>query len=112
MKTEERDITKKIGFLLKERRQQMKISQQKIAAFLGVSFQQVQKYESGVNRLSAAKLAMLCEPLKISINYFYNESFLKETKLPPAEDKLISIYNSLDKKDKKLLMQTIQLLVK
>jgi transcriptional regulator with XRE-family HTH domain len=59
---------KAIGKRLKQLRQRSKVSQTVLGKHLGVSFQQVQKYESGTNRVSAASLAKLADfldtPLK------------------------------------------------
>lgn len=56
-----------LGKRLREIRIEMKLSQKDIGNILDVSFQQVQKYESGQNRLSCASAAVLCEELGINI---------------------------------------------
>jgi transcriptional regulator with XRE-family HTH domain len=56
-----------IGARMRDRRVQLKISQTALAKTLGVSFQQVQKYESGANRLSAARLFEICEALQVPL---------------------------------------------
>lgn len=45
--------------------------QKELAKQLGISFQQVQKYESGANRISASKLWQLCDVLDVSPGYFF-----------------------------------------
>lgn len=47
------------------------ISQEKLAMLIGLSFQQVQKYENGQNRVSAIGLAAIAAALKVSIDSFY-----------------------------------------
>jgi transcriptional regulator with XRE-family HTH domain len=56
-----------IGARMRDRRVQLKISQTALGKTLGVSFQQVQKYESGSNRLSAVRLFEICEALQVPL---------------------------------------------
>ncbi len=50
------------------------IKQRELADILGVSFQQVQKYETGANRVSAIKLWKITNILNVPVNYFYPDS--------------------------------------
>jgi len=50
-------VDRKIGALLRERRQRLGMSQKCLAKLLGVTFQQVQKYENGTNRITLARAA-------------------------------------------------------
>jgi transcriptional regulator with XRE-family HTH domain len=72
------------GEKLKARRRTMmpKLSQDGLAQALGVSFQQVQKYEQGKNRLSAAMMVQIAAALKVDVQYFFEElpSGAKNTK--------------------------------
>ncbi|MEP5155621.1 helix-turn-helix domain-containing protein [Planktotalea sp.] len=65
------DIDKLIGARIKGRRIALKISQTTLAEAIGVRFQQVQKYESGANRVSASRLLMIAETLGVPISYFF-----------------------------------------
>lgn len=60
-----------IGARVKSRRIALKISQTKLADAVGVRFQQIQKYESGANRVSASRLLMIAETLNVPIAYFF-----------------------------------------
>lgn len=60
-----------IGARVKARRIALKISQTTLAEAIGVRFQQVQKYESGANRVSASRLLMIAETLGVPISYFF-----------------------------------------
>lgn len=60
-----------IGARIKGRRIALKISQTTLAEAIGVRFQQVQKYESGANRVSASRLLMIAETLGVPISYFF-----------------------------------------
>jgi transcriptional regulator with XRE-family HTH domain len=56
-----------IGARMREGRFALGLSQEALGEKLGVSFQQIQKYESGVNRVSAARLFDICEALDVSL---------------------------------------------
>ena len=56
-----------IGERIRELRTKRGVSQEALGAALGVAFQQIQKYESGVNRISAGRLWLLCRELKVPI---------------------------------------------
>ncbi|WP_051003000.1 helix-turn-helix domain-containing protein [Bradyrhizobium elkanii] len=62
-----------IGQRLRTRRMELKISQSELGDALGVSFQQVQKYEKGVNRVGAARLAEIAEVLDTNVDYFIGD---------------------------------------
>jgi transcriptional regulator with XRE-family HTH domain len=53
------------------RRVELMISQAELAAKLGVSFQQIQKYEKGANRVGAARLSQIAETLGVPVSFFY-----------------------------------------
>ena len=72
-------IDKHVGQRLRDRRRTLDLSQQDIAHTLGISYQQVQKYECGLNRVSAGRLFMLGHIMRVPVSYFYEG-------LPPAED--------------------------
>ena len=60
-----------VGARLRLRRTMLRISQEKLAAALGLTFQQVQKYERAANRISASRLYQLCRILGVRIGFFY-----------------------------------------
>jgi transcriptional regulator with XRE-family HTH domain len=61
-----------IGARMREGRQAIGISQEAdLAETLGVSFQQIQKYEKGVNRVSAARLFAICGALNVSLSSMF-----------------------------------------
>lgn len=60
-----------VGQKLRMRRKLLDLTQQKVADAVGVTFQQVQKYERGVNRISASRLAEFADALKVPITYFF-----------------------------------------
>ena len=60
-----------VGTRIRMRRKLLGISQERLADDLGLTFQQVQKYERGANRVSASKLYEIARSLKTSIAYFF-----------------------------------------
>ena len=60
-----------VGLQVRLRRKALKISQEKLAEALGLTFQQVQKYERAANRVSASKLWEMARALSTNIGYFY-----------------------------------------
>ena len=50
----------------------LNMSQSEIANALGLTFQQVQKYESGVNRVSASRLQQICLILQVPVSFFFD----------------------------------------
>lgn len=64
-------IDKHVGRRIRWRRRELKLSQEKLGEMLGLTFQQVQKYEKGVNRISAGRLFEVGKVLDVGINYFY-----------------------------------------
>lgn len=66
------DIDVHVGQRMRQRRLLLGISQQQLAAALGLTFQQVQKYERGTNRVSASRLFQLARVLDVPIMWFYD----------------------------------------
>ncbi|MES2860893.1 MAG: helix-turn-helix transcriptional regulator [Pseudomonadota bacterium] len=66
------DIDLHLGRRLRRRRRLLGLTQQQLAIQVGIRFQQIQKYECGANRISAARLWQLSEALETPISYFYD----------------------------------------
>ena len=64
-------IDKHIGSRVRVRRIMLGMSQEKLADALGLTFQQVQKYEKGVNRIGASRLLHIAGILDVSIDFFF-----------------------------------------
>ena len=75
------EIDLHLGKRLRRRRRLLGLTQQQLADAVGVRFQQIQKYECGANRISAARLWKLAEALEVQVGYFYDGL----TMGPPAE---------------------------
>jgi transcriptional regulator with XRE-family HTH domain len=60
-----------VGARLKSKRIARGLSQAALGTAIGVSFQQVQKYEAGINRLTVGKLLKLTQLLRVPMSYFF-----------------------------------------
>jgi transcriptional regulator with XRE-family HTH domain len=69
---EANSIDAHVGSRVRLRRQLMKMSQEKLGDELGVTFQQVQKYERGANRIGASRLFSLANVLDVPVNFFFD----------------------------------------
>jgi transcriptional regulator with XRE-family HTH domain len=65
-----------VGRRLRLLRLERKLSQQRVADGLGITFQQVQKYENGTNRISAGRLARLSEIFGVPISHLFGKQDL------------------------------------
>ncbi|WP_342740016.1 helix-turn-helix transcriptional regulator [Bradyrhizobium sp. B117] len=61
-----------LGKRIRLRRVEQRISQTELGDKLGVSFQQVQKYEKGINRVGAARLQQIANALDVPVTFFYD----------------------------------------
>ena len=64
-------VDRVVGQRVRARRMELGMSQSTLASGLGVSFQQVQKYESGKNRISSGRLWQIAQTLQVQVNYFF-----------------------------------------
>ncbi|RMH46034.1 MAG: XRE family transcriptional regulator [Alphaproteobacteria bacterium] len=62
-----------VGRRLKMRRMMIGMSQEKLGNELGLTFQQIQKYEKGVNRIGASRLYDIARALGVSVQYFFED---------------------------------------
>ena len=68
-----RPIDVHVGSRIRLRRTLLDMSQERLGEALGLTFQQVQKYESGVNRVSASRLFDLSRVLEVPIGFFFDD---------------------------------------
>lgn len=61
-----------VGRRVRELRKALRLSQQDLARHLDLTFQQVQKYERGLNRISASKLYEIAQVLRVPVAYFFD----------------------------------------
>jgi transcriptional regulator with XRE-family HTH domain len=70
---EGRSIDRHVGARIRLRRKLLGKSQEQLADALGLTFQQVQKYERGANRVSASKLFGISRCLEVEVGYFFEQ---------------------------------------
>src|SRR5690349_18849699 len=74
-----------VGSRIRIRRLLVGMNQETLAKALGLTFQQVQKYEGGANRVSASRLSQIAEVLGVPIAYFFNDIDLAAGGPDPGE---------------------------
>jgi transcriptional regulator with XRE-family HTH domain len=79
------EIDRHLGKRLRQRRRLLGQTQQQIAEAVGVRFQQIQKYECGANRISAARLWLLAKALEAPVGSFF-EGIGDDVEAPNEED--------------------------
>lgn len=81
-------IDVKVGHKIKMRRRLLRITQTSLAAALGVTFQQIQKYEKGMNRVSASRLQKIADTLDVPVWYFFPDHGKEAVASSIADDEL------------------------
>src|SRR6201999_4460895 len=70
-----------VGSRLRTRRVALKMSQGKLGAAIGVSYQQIQKFETGINRVGAGRLEAMAHALDVPVSFFFDDA----TRAPTTE---------------------------
>ena len=65
------EVDHHVGRRIRERRKALGMSQETLADALGISYQQAQKYEVGINRVAASRLWNIAKALEVDIGYFF-----------------------------------------
>ncbi len=87
------DIDLHLGKRLRRRRRLLGLTQQQLALAVGIRFQQIQKYECGANRISAARLFQLSKALETPINYFYDGLTDEKTEVAAVNNEGIEVFS-------------------
>src|SRR4051812_39387561 len=79
-----------VGKRVRSRRLECRLSQTELADKIGVTFQQVQKYEKGVNRIGAGRLQRIGEALNVPITFFFDGGNVEgpKTNVPAGQDSI------------------------
>ena len=80
-----RPIDQHVGERIRLLRTERGLTQEQLAAALEVSYQQVQKYETGANRISAGRIYEIARKLGVDIGYFFDGLAGGESATPPLE---------------------------
>ncbi len=115
-----RKENKKIPQLIKELRRARNISQMKLAEMVGVSYQQIQKYEKGLNRISVERLKQISSALDIPISIFFqpektvvSEAMVTYGKMTDDEQLLMQLFRKIkSKKTKNAILEILKILTK
>jgi len=88
-----------VGRRLRARRLEQELSQTELGEQIGVTFQQLQKYEKGVNRIGAGRLQRAAEVLRVPITFFFDDAApvrkrLSES-LPPTAFEFLKTSNAM-----------------
>lgn len=83
-----------VGARLRLRRTLLGLSQEKLGEAVGITFQQLQKYERGSNRISASRLYTLSQVLGVPVSFFFDDLYL-----PEHEGENVSIINDFQSKE-------------
>jgi len=77
-------IDRHVGLCIRMRRKELGVSQERLAEAIGLTFQQIQKYERAANRVSASKLWEMAQVLDAPVGYFYEGLDEPAEQAPPA----------------------------
>lgn len=91
--------TKEVGRRIRQFRQDAGLSQEALAELVGVSFQQVQKYESGHTTLNILKLQLIADALKVQVSDFFGTPLIQHVRLSGEEDQLLQAFRSVKNAD-------------
>ncbi len=78
MGAEAKHFDRHIGARIRLRRLLIRMSQETLGQKIGVTFQQVQKYENGLNRVSASRLGLVAATLGVEVGYFFDSMELDQ----------------------------------
>jgi transcriptional regulator with XRE-family HTH domain len=102
-------IDRKLGQRVRSRRLEIGMSQERLAELLGVTFQQVQKYEKGVNRIAASRLYDIASALQQPVSRFFEglsqgraagvaegkQDYIDDALATPEGSQLMSVFASI-----------------
>lgn len=93
--------SREIGEKIKKRRKELGISQEKLAEILGVTYQQVQRYEKGLNKLNVENIQFVADALSMPVSCFFEpeRAFTLPERtspyMPAEEDRLLKDFRKI-----------------
>ena len=102
--------SREIGETIKRRRMELGISQERLAEVLDVSYQQVQRYENGKNKLNVENIQMIADALSVPATSFFTSDYPQiaaepSTPYASSEEKtLIKYFRTISSKSEKQLV--------
>lgn len=91
-----------VGGRVRFRRMMLGVSQEKLGEKLGLTFQQIQKYEKGANRIGASRLYRIAQVLGVSVDFFFQDlpdevsDSAAEGRLDPGSDPVMGFLGSVE----------------
>ena len=116
-------LDRRIGQRVRARRLEIEMSQERLSHLLGVTFQQVQKDEKGVNRVAASRLWDIAQALELPISSFFEGPGGQKGKLAPSElddalatpdgARLLAMFSAVkDRKVRRRILDLVEAVVK
>lgn len=105
--------SKEIGDAIRRRRRELGISQERLAEILEVSYQQVQRYENGSNKLNVESIQKVAAALTVPVAHFFesaNHTLVAELPTPyqPSEEKtLLKHFRQISTRNDKLVVISV-----
>lgn len=99
-----------IGKIIRDRREALKVTQAQLGDAIGVTFQQVQKYERGVNRVSAATLLRVADALQCHVADLYGDADPAGTSL--SERAILRLWGQLQDAERDAVVAMIRAFLK
>ena len=116
MQKEKVRSSREIGQKIKKRRRELGISQERLAEILGVTYQQVQRYEKGTNKLNVENIQVIADALSVQVFYFFEPekaSTVAESPssyFPAEEDRLLKYFGKIkESRSKNIVLQVARL---
>ncbi len=107
---------KEIGARVKKRRKEIGMSQEKLAEILNVTYQQVQRYENGVNKLNVENIQLIADALSVPVSYFFewDRTYESIQRPPPLltveENRLLGYFKRIkDRSSKDIVIRVARL---
>lgn len=102
-------VDKLVGERIRQLRHLLDISQTELANKVGVKFQQIQKYETGANRVSASRLSDIAGILKVNIGHFFDDQWeARNVEMDKTTLALVSTFLQLTPEQKKTVLKLVK----
>jgi transcriptional regulator with XRE-family HTH domain len=88
---EPQPIDRHVGARIRHKRMMLGISQESLGDALGVTFQQVQKYEKGMNRVGASRLQAIANFLEVPVSYFFDGAGGQSQRATAGKDQVLDL---------------------
>jgi len=94
-----------IGSKIKQKRKELKISQEKLGEMIGVDYHLIQRYEKGINKISFDKLIEISKVLNTELEYFYKKQSSPKFSIsnPELEKEIMMLKEIFDYNDENLI---------